>query len=423
MLNVAAIIIFITVISQLLQERVKVPASVSAVLFGLIAKYFGIESIVTSDWAFDQIILVLLPILLTVDVLHLKWSDIKRHGWSLFFAAGISVGLAIAAGVAISNHMLPDYNLSMASVVMLMAMCTATDPCSVSAIFSTQKVPKDLKVLAEGESCFNDATALIIFSLALYIETSTAPITIQSMALKSFSVVFGAIAIGAVAGGIGLLMMKITRNAMIETGIMLLTAFSAFAVTEYFHFSGILAIIVAVMLANTVVLNRIEKDNAQIESDAGDVRHALIDKHNHESMQKFIQFLAMIGITVMFLALADAVDFSSLLTYWKEILSVFAATTVIRLVVMAKFSAISNVVGRMHNISISWYKVLVFGGVKGCLSLIMLHLIQDSEAYKPLFEAVVMGVILLTTFIYPIIMVTVIKGYGDKIVPEKVTES
>jgi CPA1 family monovalent cation:H+ antiporter len=420
-LNITVFVLLVAVAAQLIQEKVKFPASISAVIAGLAMKSLGFTSVIGSDYAFDQITLILLPILLTLDVLHLHWSYIKKHALSLFYAAGVSVIIAIGIGVLISHYMLPGYELSLAAVVMLMCMVTATDPCSVSAIFSTQKVPKDLKVLAEGESCFNDATVLVIFSLALFIENSIEPVSLVSMGTKAFMVVFGAIFIGTMIGGVGLLLMKLTRNALIETLILLTAAFVSFAVTEHFHFSGILAIIVSVMLTNTVVLNRIKADEIALEHDAENIR-AFIDKKNHESLQQFLQFLGIIAVTIMFLSLADVVLFESLLNYWKEILSVFVASTVIRVVVFAKFGLVSNVVKRMQDIPISWYKVLVFGGVKGCLSLIMLHFIPDTATYKQTFEAIVVGVILLTTFIYPIFLIGTLRWYGDKMDLQSTTE-
>lgn len=418
MLNLAVFVLLVAVFTQLIQDKVKLPASVSTVVVGLMMKYAGFAGVITSHYQFDQIIFILLPILLTLDILHLHWSYVKKHAWSLFFAAGVSVALAVGAGVAISEYMLPDYNLSIAAIVMLMCMVTATDPCSVSAIFSTQKVPKDLKVLVEGESCFNDATALVMFSLALHAETSVEAITIADMGVRACLVVFGAVGIGAIIGWIGLLLMRATKNVYIETCILLLTPFASFAITEHFHFSGILAIIVSVMLTNTVLLNRIRSIEEALAKNAGNIM-AIVDKENHEAIQKFIQLLGIFAVTIMFLALADMVDFAQLKKYWKEIVSVFVASTLIRIVVMANFSILSNTIRGMHNISFSWYKVMVFGGVKGCLSLIMLHLIPDTATYKTLFEAIVTGVILLTTFIYPLFLVGTIKFYGDRINPEK----
>ncbi len=45
----------------------------------------------------------------------------------------------------------------------LFAMVLATDPVSVVSIFSKFDIPHNLKILAEGESLLNDATALIVF--------------------------------------------------------------------------------------------------------------------------------------------------------------------------------------------------------------------------------------------------------------------
>lgn len=414
LLNIATFIVLVAIGAQLLQEKVKLPASISAVTVGLALKLLGVGGVITTDYVFDQITLILLPILLTLDVMHLRWQYVKQHGLSLFYAAGISVVLAIAAGVAISEWMLPGYELPMAAVIMLMCMVTATDPCSVSAIFATQKVPKELKILAEGESCGNDATVLVVFSLALFSETSPVAATVTDMSIKAALVVFGALGIGAIVGAAGIWLMKQTRNMLIETLILLGSAYLSFAVTEYFHFSGILAIITSAMLVNTVALKRIDEDEEAIKQ-GEDPTRAIVDKANHEAMQQFIQFLGVLAVTIMFLSLGDIVDFSAMKKYWKEILAVFVASTLIRAVIMAKFSLLSNRIARMQNLSVSWYKVMVFGGVKGCLSLIMLHLIPDSKVYKETFEAIVVGVILLTTFIYPMLLVGTLKWYGDRV--------
>tara|TARA_Y100000310_G_scaffold180406_1_gene180292 strand:- start:4540 stop:5811 length:1272 start_codon:yes stop_codon:yes gene_type:complete len=414
LLNIATFVVIVAIFSQLAQDKLKLPASISALSVGLLLKVLSVGGVIQTDYLFDQMTLILLPILLTLDILHLRWEYVKKHGLSLFAAAGVSVLLAIAAGVGVSEWMLPGYELPIAAVVMLMCMVTATDPCSVSAIFATQDVPKDLKILAEGESCGNDATVLVVFSLALFVETNPTEATFTAMSIKGLLVVFGALGIGAIVGIVGVWLMKMTRNMIIETLILLGSAYLSFAITEHFHFSGILAIITSAMLVNTVILKRIEEDNRIIRK-GGEATRAIVDKANHESMQTFIQFLGVIAVTVMFLSLGDIVDFSAIAYYWKEILSVFLASTLIRAFVMFLFGLVSNQVRKMQNIPFSWYKVMVFGGVKGCLSLIMLHLISDSKEYKETFEAIVIGVILLTTFVYPLFLVGTLKWYGERV--------
>ena len=47
------------------------------------------------------------------------------------------------------------------------ALVSATDPVSVVALFRTMGVPKRLQVLLEGESLFNDGTAIVVFDLVV----------------------------------------------------------------------------------------------------------------------------------------------------------------------------------------------------------------------------------------------------------------
>ena len=46
-------------------------------------------------------------------------------------------------------------------------MIAATDPVAVVALFRILGVPKRLAVLVEGESLFNDGTAIVLFNLML----------------------------------------------------------------------------------------------------------------------------------------------------------------------------------------------------------------------------------------------------------------
>lgn len=86
----------------------------------------------------------------------------------------------------------------------------------------------------------------------------------------------------------------------------------------------------------------------------------------------------------------------------------FALTTLIRAVMMGKFAYLSNSLKGMQNISFQWWSVLLFAGIKGGLSIVMLQMLPDSFEHKAMFEAVVMGVILLSTIFYALILVAII---------------
>ncbi len=404
LLILGCLVLLLSVIGQLNQEKFKIPASGTVLFVALCLKYFAYDWYVVSNPLFDQLLLLLLPLLLAVDILHLKLKDLKEHAISLFYIAGISVALSVLSGVLLSHLIFPEYNLSIPVLVMLFCMVSATDPVAVGAVFSNFKVPHKLKVLVEGESLFNDATALIAFNLAAIFYVMGDQVTAELVITKSSLIILGAVGIGAVFGGLGYFLLKLTTNPDTETLIILLITFGSFLCTEYFHYSGIISVITALLIANHVIIKRIEKND-------GDT---LVSKENHEKVFNNIKFSAVIGVTVLFLSIGNLVNFENLVLYWKEILSVFFATTLIRAVMMFKFSLISRKITKMQNIPLHWYKILVFAGIKGGLSILMLHMMPKGIDHIQMIEAVVIGVILLTTFIYPALLTATMKWHSAK---------
>jgi CPA1 family monovalent cation:H+ antiporter len=72
------------------------------------------------------------------------------------------IGLLISAFmVGYSLHWVSGVSLIVC--LLLGAIVSATDPVAVMAIFKELQAPKRLSVLVEGESLFNDATAIVLF--------------------------------------------------------------------------------------------------------------------------------------------------------------------------------------------------------------------------------------------------------------------
>ena len=79
-------------------------------------------------------------------------------------------------------------------------MVLATDPVSVVSVFSSFKVPHRLAILAEGESLFNDATALIIFMFIAIPMMNGVEIGAMDIAIVSLKVISVSVFIGLVIG-------------------------------------------------------------------------------------------------------------------------------------------------------------------------------------------------------------------------------
>jgi len=96
------------------------------------------------------------------------------------------------------------------------------------------------------------------------------------------------------------------------------------------------------------------------------------------------------------------VDFHLLWEYKTEILTMFLATTLIRAISMAKFMYFGNVkaLTSIKPVGLEGWFILTFSGMKGALSIILVHMIPDSFPHKEMFEAVTIGVVVLSIFVY-----------------------
>lgn len=425
MIEAAIVIIFLTAASLFLQEIAKIPTPMSLVGFVLVSKIFGLDFIHVDEKMFDQIILLMLPILISVDALSLKISEIKAHAFSLVYLAVLAVILSVIFCVVLNKWILPDYNLTIPALVALFCMVMATDPVAVSAVFGNFQVPHNLKIMAEGESLFNDATALIFFGLAVSMITSTKEIDVLHTTAHSIMVIVGAAIIGMLVGMVGLYMMSLTRKPAVQTALIMAIAYVSYLAAEHFHWSGILATIVSVLIANHIISKRIERDERIIDwSEHSSPKRlpklmhrfndAVIDKANHQSIVQNIGFMAAFGSTILFISMADLISLNKIIEFWDEILAVFVATTIVRMVVMLKFAMVAGRVRYSHKVPFHWWTVLSAAGVKGGISILMLHMLPKNFDHKELFSAVVIGVVLLSTFIYPLILMAVMKIFKER---------
>jgi CPA1 family monovalent cation:H+ antiporter len=383
-----------------------------------------------SEESFAELVLFLIPILIASDALMLKLDDLKKNGWSLFYLAVVAVVLSIIAGFIVANTLFSQYHLEVGAVVALFAMVLATDPVSVVSVFSSFKVPHKLKILAEGESLFNDATALIIFSFVALPMINGADIGIVDIGVVSLKVIVLSIVIGLVVGFLGIFLMQQTQDDMSELVLIIMTAYLSFEVAEHFHVAGLLAVIVAVITLNHVtekslkeadrrirkskrILDRTNKSRKIFSSRfmggiSNKLKADITTVEQHKQNLNYIAVLALLANAFLFISMASIVNLDLLLKYKSEILWMFLVTTTIRALMMAKFAFISNKFKKMTDVNVRWWSVLLFAGIKGGLSIVMLQMLPHGFAHKELFDAIVVGVILLSTITYALTLVFII---------------
>jgi monovalent cation:H+ antiporter, CPA1 family len=441
-----------------LEEKLKVPSPLGLIALSFIAHYvFQKVPVLTGDAEhFASLVVFLLPILLISDSLELKLADLKEHGLSLLYLAVVAVVLSVLMALSISSWLFADYALSNAAVIVLFAMVLATDPVSVVSIFSKFELPHRLKILAEGESLLNDATALIVFVFVGLFALGGGEITVSYLIEISSEVIFGSVVVGMVVGFVGLVAMKSTENRIAEMMVLIITGYGAFELSEHFyvllnllgahshlHLSGILACIFSTITVHHVMTQAIDEENVRIDRDEKEL-HMEVQKHSatssliinvlsrikatiderdrHLRSKEDVQLLAMVANTILFVAMAEMIDMSLLWKYKVEILVMFLATTLIRAVMMGLFAWLTNKTTKMANVNLRWWSVLTFAGIKGGLSIVMLTMIPATFEHLEMFKAVVIGVIMLSTFTYAAALLIIIGINKNRFLAEKLEE-
>ena len=403
----------LVIFSDALANRLKIP-SVFILLVGSYLVYTYFKPAVPIDLTenFSTVILFCIPLIFMGDALHLHFSDIRKHAWSIFYLAVVAVALSIAIGTSLSYFELFE-GLGVGAYVALFAINMATDAVSVQSVLSRfGGVGHDIKVLIEGESLGNDATAVIAFFFIGLPWMMSGHLDAGDAAIDAIRVFVVSTMLGIALGFGFYMLMKLFSNKRGELFAFIVEAYVAYVFAEEMHVSGILTLIVAIVATKAWIDSDLEHSTAKkTKGFLRKLRLGGIESTTHERLEYIYEMakeFGYIAAVMIFFVLAEMVDFHLLWEYKTEILIMFAATTLIRAASMAKFMYFGNIkaLDSIRPVGLEGWFILTFSGMKGALSIILVHMIPDTFAHKEMFEAVTIGVVVLSIFVYGTILWT-----------------
>ena len=402
-------VLSLVILSNALSAKLKVP-SVFILLIGSYLVYTLLPHFVPLDLknGFDTLIIFCIPLIFMADALHLRFEDVRRYWMEIFYLAVVSVAISISVGASL-YYFDVFAGLSLGAYVTLFAINMATDAVSVQSVLSQFKgIPHQTKVLIEGESLGNDATAVIAFFFIGLPWMSSGDMTVGAAALSSLKVFAFSAILGLAVAASFYLIMKLFSDKRSEFFAFVVEAYSAYVLAEHFHISGILTLIVAII--GTKVFIDIDIENQKEELSSSGFSRAFLrtklSKFAATTNERLAYIYEMasefgyIAAAMIFFVLAEMVDLKLLLVYWKEILIMFGVTTVIRALSMAKFAFIGAKSKHIEPVGVEGWFILTFSGMKGALSIILVHMLPHDTPYREMFEAVTIGVVVLSIFVY-----------------------
>ncbi|MGY5124516.1 Na+/H+ antiporter [Streptomyces nigrescens] len=226
-----------------LARRTPVPAPLLLVTVGLAASYIpGIP-----DYTLDPHIVLplVLPPLLHTAALDSSYLGLRAN---LRPVALLSVGYVLFATFVVGYAAyLVIPGLPLTAALVLGAVVAPPDAVAATAIARKLGLPHRITTILQGESLFNDATAITAYKVLVAAAIGAG--ATWGDGVKQF-------AIASVGGiGIGVLLMvplhwlrvRLRESALLENTLSLLIPFVAYAAAEQLHASGVLAVVVVAL--------------------------------------------------------------------------------------------------------------------------------------------------------------------------------
>ncbi len=190
----------------------------------------------------ELVLLIFLPALLFEASWNLDIKALRRDWLSISVLATVGA-IVCMFGVAAILHFAGGMDVPTA--LLFGAMVSATDPVSVIALFRQMGIDKRLTMILEGESLFNDGTAVVMFQMMLALIISGGQFSIAHTTSSFCLVVFGGAFLGAVIGYIASRITSAFDDHLLEITLTMVTAYGSYLVADYFHVSSIMAVVAA----------------------------------------------------------------------------------------------------------------------------------------------------------------------------------
>ena len=371
-------------IGLVIARRVPLPYSLILVLLGFATSFLlvplGWDTGIRANNFQDLMMFVLLPILIFEAAYSLNSKKLFKFMPNVLTLAtlGLLISTALTAlflFIGINHAGFPIIAALIAGVVV-----SATDPVAVVSQLKQMNAPEDLNVLIEGESLFNDATAIVLFGILVSVALGASEPSVLG-ALGSFILVFGGgILVGVLAGFLVAKLIRIVEiNASNTTLATLLLAYGSFYVAEHsLHVSGIVAV-----LFSAITFRHFAKDTLQ--------------GVNHE-VHEIWQFLGSFANIFVFVLLGLVVTLSMFSEMWIAMLLAIVAAFIARLAAVY-CSVWLNHFTIGQPIPKSYPPIMIWGGLRGAVTIALVLSLPTELPYWWTIQSIGFGVVLFTLIV------------------------
>ncbi|GAB3505922.1 cation:proton antiporter [Emticicia fontis] len=332
--------------------------------------YLLVKNIIAQTDLSYVILDVMLGFLLFAGSLHTPWNEIKKQ-WKpigIFAVGGVIASTIIIASIL---SLLCDWlqlPVSFIHCLVFGALISPTDPIAVLGILTKANVSKRIESTIVGESLFNDGVGVVIFiALLETLKLGNSHIDFGHFAVLFIQEAVGGIFFGLILGYLLYWLLKSIDNY--ETEVLMTIAFvmAGYSLCSYFHLSGALAMVIMGLFIGNYNQNKAMSDTTL------------------EYVHKFWELIDVILNAILFISIAFVViviDFKS--TYFIVGFASIIIVLLSRIIVVWLPNLLLSDLTRFKP---KEARLIIWGGLRGGLSIALVLSLPDSEAKQILIIA------------------------------------
>ena len=407
-------------------KRIRIPYTVLLVIVGLILVPVAQLPFLEPTFGFlDDLVLtpellffIFLPILIFESAFNMKIRQMADSAWSITLLAVVGLIVSTIVIATALYLILPLVGLHIPFIVTLLfgAIISSTDPVAVLALFKDYGAPKRLSLIFEGESLFNDGTAVALFLVILAVAEDgfSGAATVFDGVLMFITMVISGIVIGLVMASLFSRALRYTKsNEFVSVTLLIISAHLVFVISEAINENGLfgLDIHVSSIIATTVAALFL-----------GNYARHILSPKTDQYLEKSVEHLAFIANSLVFLLAgilfaSTKVDLAQL---WVPILITIVIVAVARIIAVYAVTIPLNLSKLEAPIPGSWQKLLAWGSLRGALAIIIVMLIPEdltvtgweyAYSLRDFVLALTIGCILATLFVKALTIGPLINRY------------
>jgi CPA1 family monovalent cation:H+ antiporter len=364
------LLLLVVCIVALAVRRVRLPYTVALVLVGL---FITVKQPLAFEVTPELILALFVPPLIFQAAFHLEFNDLRDNLVPILALAvpGVLLSTFIVSGIVALGVGLP-----LPIAVVFGALISATDPVAVIALFRTLGVSRRLAVAVEGESLFNDGTAIVVFNLALA-AALTGSFNLLTGVIDFLWVALGGLGVGLALGWVVARLIAQIDDYFIEITLTTVLAYGAYLAAEQAHVSGVLAVVAAGLVVGNIGPQGMSPTTKIV-------------------LYNFWEYLAFLVNSLVFLLIGLRIDVTLLTAHILPIVVAVAAVLVSRAAVVYGLLWVTRALGSRARTPLAWQHVLFWGGLRGAIGLALALSLPRSLASYSQLEVMVFGVVLFT---------------------------